>query len=253
MRIVNICVEMKRAVCSAQFVISVLLGFFLFNRNTLPEMLQYGLEDTHPLDLLSISMAASTFSPFSPIFALFPFASSFVEDHKSGFDRLISVRIGTKRYIQNKIIAVAFSGAAVMGMIFSSSIFIYMLFADGTFSSENYIYMNGSAWYFLLQTGHVCLFYVVRISLAMLFGAVWSLAGLSFSVIYLNRYTVLIAPFVLFQVAWTYMENSIFNPLYMLRGDFIGPGRGYLVYIIQTANIAVLSVISYIGMKWRLQ
>ena len=245
--------EIKRAVISRQFAIAVILGLFLFNRNTLPEMFQYKLDDTHPLDLLSTSMAASTFSPFSPIFALLPFSSSFVEDYKVKFDKLISARIGVKKYIRNKIIAVAVSGAAVMGLIFSLSILVYILLANGPFLIEDYAYMNGGAWYFLLQEKRVYLFYIVRISLAIVFGMVWAMAGLAFSVIYPNRYTALIAPFVLFQMAWTYMGNSIFNPLYMLRGDFIGVGKGHFVYLIQTLNILILSTLSYLGMKWRLE
>jgi hypothetical protein len=81
---------------------------------------------------------------------------------------------------------------------------------------------------------------LLRILFGFLFGCVWSLIGLLTSSILTNKYVTYIAPFVLYQLLWFVLSETMWNPVYMLRGDsnFIPSIPFVLVY--QTVIILVL-------------
>ncbi|MEG1884410.1 MAG: hypothetical protein RR224_11950 [Clostridia bacterium] len=226
------------------------MGFALFTHSLIHEVLIYG-KAASPMVLLSYPLALSSFTPFAPIFCYLPYAISFCRDVNADYHILIASRIGTKRYGMARSISVALSGGIVMGIIFSVTILLCVLFAAYPDTAETVDFMRNTTWaragLLLVQNG--LWVYLGRIALAFLFGALWALVGLAISTISPNRYVVLVAPFAIYQILWYILGSSMFNPLHMLRADLDALPSIAFVLIHQIFWLAVLFMASYLGIR----
>ncbi|MCQ2534139.1 MAG: hypothetical protein MJ172_06195 [Clostridia bacterium] len=120
---------------------------------------------------------------------------------------------------------------------------------------ETVDFLNRSIW---VRTGiiYVCngyLFYALRILLAFLFGAVWSIIGLAISTLITNKYVTLIVPFVIYQISWYSLPEKMINPVYLLRANFEGiPSVGFVVAY-QSILIILFCTISVYGIRARVR
>ena len=223
-------------------------------------MINYHVLLWHMFDrlyLLTIPMALSGFVPFAAIFAVIPYSTSFCDDYNSGYIKVILSRIGSKRYMNTRILSVAISGAAAIGIPFFIIFSLISLIGIPTTQENLSQFYLGLSWLPFVAIGGGTLVLAAKLLLSILFGAVWALVGLAVSSWFTNRYVTIIAPFVLYQGLWILLQGSPYNPLGMLRGDFglTGAFVGSYPYVLlyQTTCIVLLVLLIKFGMRKRLK
>lgn len=241
--------DMRRIFGSWRIYVSVIVGL-LFVLRPFFEAYQVWAQMS-PMLLLSLPFGSSDFTPFAAIFCVLPFADSFCEDAESDFANSIVLRIGARRYAFQRCIAVAISGAMVMGAIVLVAIMSCVLAAGLPETAESADFMRNTIWarmnVILPHSG--ALFYAGRLLLAVLFGALWALVGLAISTVLTNRYVTLVAPFVLYQVSWYLLSETPVNPVYLVRADHGGIPSLTFVVIYQSALIALCIFAAYRGIR----
>ena len=201
------------------------------------------------VELLSVPLATSDFTPFSVVFCLLPFAESFCDDYGSGYVHHIVTRISPRRYVLQRCLSTAISGGIVMGSIMALTILVCILLGAPVTSMDDMHFLENTLWNKagLLYIWNGNLMYMMRILIAFLFGCVWSLVGLAVSAFVPNRYVTLVFPFVLYQFLWFLFNELPFNPVYMFRGDSdCIPSLGFL-FSYQFGWIGLCTVLSYVG------
>lgn len=212
--------DLKRIVSGWQFYAALFGGLILF---THPVLLNRNFwEYASPLELFSMAMGVSDFTPFAVIFAVLPYGTAFCMDCKSEYANSIVSRIGIRKYTWGRWASVALSGAMVMGFLMLGTVTLCLTGAKMPETEMSASFLKGGPWKDLPLLMNGFWFYLLRIFLAMLFGALWATVGLILSAVVPNPYMVLILPFVIYQSAWYLLELSIFNPIYYFRADFQG-------------------------------
>ena len=218
------------------------------------EVLKYRIGYS-PMQLLVEAVAGSDFTPFAAIFCVLPFADSFCDDLNSGYLNAIIGRIGSRCYAFKRCASVAISGGLVTSFIMLLTILVCVLSGMIPDTEETIMPLMNSIWgrMGIVLTANGAVMYTLRILTAFLFGELWALVGLTVSVCLPNRYVTLIAPFVIYQGLWYFLEEKAINPVYMFRGDsnFI-PSLGFLIGY-QLLCIAVCTAISAIGITRRVK
>ncbi len=237
--------EIKRMFSRPLLYVSFIVGVLLINRPLLVTMFEPSGSGSIS-QYLSMPFALSSFSPFAAIFCAVPFADSFCDDFNSGYIRSVVSRAGVKRYALLRCLAVALSGGLVMAGIIAVTILHCGILADVPDTPETVAFMRNSIW---MRSGIIFVmngipYLLLRVLFGFLFGCVWSLIGLFTSTILTNKYVTYIAPFVLYQMLWFVLSDSMWNPVYMFRGDsdFIPSISFVLVY--QLVLILVLILFS---------
>lgn len=212
--------DLKRIVSGWQFYAAILCGLALF---THPVLLNRGFwEYASPLELFSMAMGVSDFTPFAVIFAVLPYGTAFCMDCKSEYANSIVSRIGIRKYTWGRWASVSLSGAMVMGFLMLGTVTMCLTGAKMPETEMSASFLKGGPWENLPLLMNGFWFYLLRICLAMLFGSLWATVGLIVSAVAPNPYVVLILPFVIYQGAWYLLGLSIFNPIYYFRADFQG-------------------------------
>lgn len=212
--------DLKRIVSGWQFYAALFGGLILF---THPVLLNRSFwEYASPLELFSMAIGISDFTPFAVIFAVLPYGTAFCMDCKSKYANSIVSRIGIRKYTWGRWASVALSGAMVMGFLMLGTVTLCLTGAKMPETEMSASFLKGGPWENLPLLMNGFWFYLLRICLAMLFGSLWATVGLIVSAVVPNPYMVLILPFVIYQGAWYLLELSIFNPIYYFRADFQG-------------------------------
>lgn len=248
--------ELKRAVCSWRMVLAVFLVLLIlmnpfymdvtFRNNMWSYMAGYDI-----LDLITDPMALSGFTPFACIFPMIPCGTRFAEEYNSNYIRFTLPRAGRIRYISSKILTSLIAGGCVTASAFAI-LFIFLSIGGEPVTEETEIseFYLWTIWlpYARIWGGKLVL--ILKVILAFLHGAVWSLMALLVSAVYTNRYAALVIPFVIYQVSWNILSGSIFNPVYLLRGDMGVYSALYVPYLIQMLVILLLVVLNGVFL-WR--
>ncbi len=243
--------DLRQMTRSPKFYAAWFIGFFVLIR---PLIDIWGTWQYYtPMELLSLPLGSSDFSPYAAIFCVLPFADSFCDDYSSGYGRFIAIRCGKKKYSLCRCFSVALSGGFVISTIMAATEVLCFLLAGQQETADSMSFLSASVWYKLglVSPENVGVMCVLRIAVAFLFGALWALVGLCVSVIVPNKYVTLAAPFVLYQFLWFVLSESPFNPVYQFRGDsnFI-PSFWFLI-MYQTILIAFCSLFSVAGIRKR--
>ena len=245
--------DIQRFLYSMSFIISILLAFILLFRPLLTNWITWGFRGiaADAMTLLSEPLALSSFTPFAVLFCALPYSISFCEDYNSGYMRTIIVRIGKFRYIANRIISVMFSGTLAMGIPIATIILLCVIGATQPITQDTLDWLPRN-WIPYTQHMSGLWMFILKILLAMLFGAVWSLMALFISTLIPNRYVTLIAPFVIYQAMWALLPESQWNPLYQLRADFEGLPSIWFSFTYQICLTCILVFASALGMRRRI-
>lgn len=200
-------------------------------------------------EIISVAMALSGFTPFAAIFPALGYSVVFCEEYHSGYLKMITSRMSWKRYGINRIIAVAVSGGVVIALpIMMVCIIGYIFGTHGM--PQNGLFAGTHIQYLIEYYGDIYLL-TGKVILGFLFGAMWALAGLGFSVWFCNRYVSLIAPFILYEVMWILLYKiPVLNPIYMVRGDDLG--SYFLSGVMEIMYILISLVFIWTGLKRRI-
>lgn len=244
--------ELKRAFFSLKFILSIIGGLILFLHPVLLAASKWTLST--PMELFSMAMGLSDFTPFAVIFAVIPYGSSFCEDYRSTYANSIISKIGFSKYIRYRWAAVTISGATVMGIIMTTIVILCKSVASIPETVESVSFLNGGPWAAhnlpLLTNG--TWFYLLRIALAMLFGALWSSVALMLSALIPYTYLAQILPFVIYQMLWYLLEGTIWNPLYYFRADFQRIPSLEFAFAYQSIWILLIAIATHHFMRRRL-
>lgn len=239
--------DMKRAFSSIGFWISMIILMIIFihaiSVNTRIR------EDVSTYEIISVAMALSGFTPFAAIFPVMGYSVAFCEEYNSGYLRMIISRMDWKIYGIMRMITIGTSGGLIIAIPFSV-VCLIGYFGGRHGMPESGLYAGTQIQYYLEHYGDM---YVLagKVILGFLFGAMWALAGMAFSVWFCNRYVSLIAPFILYEVMWMLLYDfPVINPIYLVRGDDLNSyplsGGMEVVYIV------IIIFIIWLGLKWRL-
>lgn len=196
--------------------------------------------------------ASSGFTPFAAIVCILPYSTVFCNEYKSGVTRYAIIRSGYNAYICGKIVSVCLSGMLVMTVVLLVT--STMAFVSGSNAPDAQgveIYMDSPLWGEYIRTREFGVIALIKTLFAALFGGVWSLCGLMFSAIFLDRFIGVVFPFAIYQALWGILEGSAFNPVYLLRGDAVEIISVGFVVSLQSCNIAVTALTCYVIMRWR--
>ena len=195
-----------------------LCALFLYNMVT-----QSALNHTQDSYYIIVNaVAASGFTVFLPLFPVLAYSSDFCEEYESGYYRMILARMSVRGYAQARIISVAISGGAAVGLPV-----MLMCIGAGCFGITNVSAVDmlrveaDMEMVFISQAYGFGVVVALKAVLGFLFGAVWALVGLAFAVWFVNKYVSLIAPFVLYETMNIFLPK-ILKPSMSVRGDDIG-------------------------------
>lgn len=243
--------ECRRLFGSTKLYISLFIGTILFLHPLVSNYVSW--QFFTPIELLSFPLATSDFTPFASVFCVLPYVDSFCEEYNSGYYRFIIHRMGANRYAAIKCSVVAFSGALVMTVYMSFAIILSSICAGKVDDIDSVAFMQHTVWgksnILLLCNGKI--YYLLRILVAAMFGAVWALIGLLIASIITNKYIALVIPFVIYQFLWYSLSKAAINPVYLLRADDIRIPSLSFVIIYQTVWIMILSFLSVYCIKKR--
>lgn len=160
----------------------------------------------------------SLFYLILPIIAILPYGLSLYTDNRTGYGRMIMVKVRHGHYYLAKYIAVFCSSAFVVGFTLLLSVImlsavipwgrpdgthLFIIGGSGMFSEVFYLY---PAWYMFFYT-----------MLDMLFGGLFGVMALAVSYIAKNRFMVLSIPYMIYWMEWLlfttfgFPQYSIFN------------------------------------------
>lgn len=243
--------EMKRALKNKYMAGAVLAVVLILGR----AYIEFcpGMKKSNMLYIITLPMALSGFTPFAAVFPVIPFAMSFVEEYNSGYIHFAMVRQTRNKYILSKIVATAISGGTLMVIAFGLIFLVAIILGTPVDNYEISGFYENSIWESILNIWGGKLVLLVKLVLAFLFGAVWSLAYVVISTVFLNKYVAFMGIFVIYQTLWQLLQGSIFNPVYLLRADNTNYTSFWMPFVIQTGYLLMTVMLSVVLMRRRLR
>lgn len=241
--------DLKRSFCN--------LGF-LVGLSAVAALLVAALVTGAPLDrsrssyyILYNVFGASGFGPFAAVFPVLAYATAFCEEYQSGYCRMIFARMGPMRFGRIRIVTVALSGGVMLAVPIALVCALAFVFGvPGVPQGSDAGMLEGRIMLTYLTKYGDWSIAVGKTLLGFLFGCVWALVGLAFSVWIPNRYVALIAPFVLYESLWLGLDRvPVLNPIRLLRGDDVDSYP--LAAAVECLYLAVVSIVILAGIRRR--
>lgn len=243
--------ELRRAIVSLKFIGALMVAFL-------------GLMYGGGLDLLTTESNADAFHVFSyayegnnafwliVIAAALPYSGSLYEDYSSGCMSLSLVRQTRKMFVAAKVIACGLSGGLVV-LLSCTTFFVLCLTicpASVSFEPGHWATLVGSAPFLeLLWEGRLPQYWLFFSIAQLMYGAFWSVFGLTASAVFLAPATAYVAPFAgaiasVKAVSIGFLPDR-FNFVTLAYGSYFGPPAVSLVVIvgIYFISITVMGVI----------
>ncbi len=194
------------------------------------------------LTLMGNVFALSVYIIFAGMFPGIPYSFSLLEERNSGYLRFILQRMSAKRYVRSKILTAGISGA-VSTLIPYLALVVPVWIVTANSGVEPYGDLS-----FVLQWQQVALaygewaVYVLRGLLMALFGILWAEVTLLLSLFVRNKYIAFVLPFVLFQLIWIIVPNSV-NPVLLIRSDAAADeaalGWSFFLFVLYSALVII--------------
>ena len=200
------------------------------------------------VDLISLQaypFALSSFVIFAGMFPGIPYAYSYLEERSSGYLKFIRLRMSRKKYAFQKIFYSGLSGGLSM-LIPGILIFALVDIMGVDTTPEQYpTVCDSMIWapYLFIAGGRLIL--ALKAILLFLFGVMWSEFSLLISQLVRNRYAAFVLPFIIFEMLWLIAGGSIFNPIFLIRGDFENTYPLCTPYVVDIFYITVLVILNF--------
>lgn len=230
--------RLKMSIFSPAMLVSILVGIWFLTWNRVANLLSYNARYDAALTFRDIgavflddiagSHSRSGYDLFAPILAVLPAAAMFCDDYNSGYIKSILSRARKRRYIRETLLCSSIAGGlAIFLPCFLSGLF-YL--ANGKLDIPE----NMNSWGYSTvfdETVYADMQYVwgglllalMLMTLAFLFGAIWSDVGLLVSVLLPNKYLALAAPFALYfsihLIFYRVGSLLVLSPVNMLMPD----------------------------------
>jgi hypothetical protein len=152
-----------------------------------------------------------------PVLCTLPFASSFVDDVKSGYIKQFLHRTSTARYIGGKLAACAVSGGLAL---FAGVVLAYglscLVFAPMELAPEP----GGAAQPYFAEL-------LMKAAVFFFSGAFWSLMGFAVAALTMSRYMAYASPFVLYYVLIILHERYFENFYALYPKEWLDPSKAW--------------------------
>lgn len=238
--------DLKEAICNGGFFLGMGALLWLLLRAELGNSRLDHSVSTY--EIIINAMAISGFTPFAAIFPVLGYSSRFCTEYRSGYFEMMLSRMSWKSYGRTRILTTAVSGGALVGIPFT--IVMIIAYCGGIHGMPTTgLYQGTRMEEYLLKYGDSFLL-AGKVILGILFGALWALVGLAFAVWSKNKYVVMVAPFVLYEMMWILLSGiPILNPIYLIRGDDINSYP--LSALMQIIYMVIVIIIIWRGLKKR--
>lgn len=256
--------ELRNALTGPKFIIAVLAMFVCFMGFSLPTWINaVAVGDAIYESAFSMSFAPIFFGGailLIPFCAALPYATSQVDEIRSGFLFFKAIRGSTKKYALNKIVITALSGALAMFLANALHSIVWNLVC-GPFDINNpntQVWFSADTVYETLKYTPYAIGAYCHAALGFfLTGAVWALIGLAVSVWIPDMLLSVSIPVVLYYF-WTYqILYQLFGIAVLQPAALYNDGQYWGMYgqaILLNVFIMLLSaVIYYLGLKRRLK
>ena len=164
-------------------------------------VMQYGFHATLIMDALK----SDTVMLMLPLLCTLPFATSYVDDVKSGFLKLYLHRSGVKPYLKGKLIACGLSGgfSLVLGILvaYVLALLVFLPMEPAPNPAKDV------TPYFAQLLAQAVLFFVS--------GAFWALIGFLFASLTMSKYMAYASPFIMYYIL-IILHERYFQDLYVL-------------------------------------
>lgn len=229
--------DLRRAFCNMGFAVGIGSAMLIIMRGLIENSNLDGSISMY--ELILNAMALSGFGPFAAIFPVLAYSTSFCGEYRSGYLKLLLSRMSWKKYAATRILTTALAGGMVIALPFA--VMCATAYHYGVHGlPQNGMYAGTNVAYYIQHYGD---FYVMagKVILGFLFGAMWALFGMAFAVWSGNKYVTLVAPFVLYEVMWLFLDFAPYlNPIRLYRGDSLD---SYPLSAIMELNYIVIAVL----------
>lgn len=242
--------DIKRAVCSWRFVLSVFgiaLTMYLFGMKVSDG---YTIVEAYQLNICCIQVLLVF------VFAIFPFAEGICQDLEYGFYRVLIIRGNLKDYVCSKELSIFLS--TVLAMIFGTLFYILMQKIEVPEAIWIEAGVNYGSFTYLLEH-KMYLLYMTLCGLKMGFLAgILSVASAFVSLYITNRLLVYSLPIIAFYIIddvsqvlfYPYNFDYWFNPTNTLHtNDFVALG---MTLIVTAALLILIAILMFKRMQRRL-
>lgn len=212
--------DLKRAFISKRTIITFILTFLLMIVGMGGDLLHFFSGDSSVFYIFMNGYNSGTSNYlilFFPLIAAIPYATSFLEDQKSGFNKYISVRTGQVNYCITRFF--------VNGLVGGASLFVPSFIIASFLCIFKFI--TGAAW--LPKSTHetltvfnnmnitsVPLMLLIVCSLLFCCGFTIATLTLGLSLIIRNSYLAILTPFIFLLFSGIFLAYSISTKLYLV-------------------------------------
>lgn len=216
--------ELKKIMCSPQYIICVILLFILLMLGTVGfwsdtiegqtiSLLAHFLDAWHDFGNVYIVV---------PLLVSVPVTFLLHDELNSGYFHFSVVRAGKKKYIVKKMIAGLLSGflMVLIAEILFTITLIVLTPGEINFLDQQHCLGDDSTFYLdMIKSGSGYIVYIIWVLLAGLYGAVFSAMSVAVSAVARNKYVATVVPFLIFLLVENVIFYFMFIPL-ILRAGF---------------------------------
>lgn len=225
--------DMKRALGNKRVLLSIILLTYILMRAIMLNTNFDGEVSTY--EIIANAMSLSGFAPFAVVFPVMGYATSFCEEYRCGYLRMIFSRMDWRVFCFLRMITTGVSGGIIIAIPFS--LVCCVGYFGGTRGMVADSFYQGTQMQYYLEYYGDWYILIGKVLLGFLFGALWALIGMALSVWFCNRYISIVAPFIIYEAMWLLLYNYRFlNPIFLIRGDSLNSyplsGAMEIIYIV---------------------
>lgn len=210
----SICAGMKRVINArtALGTFSMAMLVFLSSVDTLLKI--FPITSLQPNDyhtgFVLNALRSDAMTPFVPILAVLPYATSYIDDVKSRFARFILIRTDYTTYLANRILVCFFSGGLVIatGTLlawWASALLFLPMEKAAEASSETSTLLLKTCWLLFLN------------------GGLWAVLGMTMSTIMESKYIAYASPFIVYYLLVILYERYFPNAWLLYPKNWLNP------------------------------
>lgn len=253
--------ELKRALTRKSTVVVLAIGILIAGLDVLTnnvilltkqDFLDYPYGVYSWWILYDLDVYISIFMIIFPLLASVAYGDAYVEDMKSGFIKNILVRYSKKKYLLIRFIITFLVGGLVVSIPLLFNFVLYACFIPiiepNIFFGSYSIPING----FLpeLFYSHPFLHVALKIFICFIYGGIFAVISLFFSLFIFNRYIVVIIPFIIYlflDILFSSIGVEYVSPIVFLFFNIIPYTN--LIFLIAISTLVLLMISFLFGGK----
>lgn len=177
-----------------------------------------------------------------------PYGFSLLEEKQSGYLRFKLLRMSPKRYIKNKMLCVAVTGACSVIMPYIIIVAVLLRYGETTTSQRHMQVLETLVWGKVMYVWNGNFVIFLKGVLLLLFGVFWAEITLLITLFVHNKYIAFVLPYVIYEILFFLGKNnvlSLINPRFMIRYDQSIERPLWLPFVCFAIYIFVVLLLNY--------